>query len=152
MPLSESQVVAVSKQPAIPKHDQSMWKGLVVGADEFAPPPKPRRSRAKWAIAGLLVAGAGGAGVYYFGFAGSSDAPPLAPVPASTPPPAPTPAPAVSHPAPPPPDAAPVADAPPPVDAAAPADAAPPPDAAKPAPAAVTKKKKKKTTKKLIVH
>ena len=122
-PLSQSQVLAVSQQkppPRVPKHDQSMWKGLVVGADEFAPAPAKRGSHARtWAIVGALGALAAGGGLYASGvFAGSSD--PAKPASPNTVTPAPraTPVPAAISSA--------------PGDAAAPLVAAPP-DAAVPA-------------------
>jgi hypothetical protein len=69
--LSESQVVSVSPNPpptppsaGTDKNDRSVWMGLVVGADEFAPPPKRRSKRPLWIAAGLVGAGALGAGVY----------------------------------------------------------------------------------------
>jgi hypothetical protein len=144
-PLSESQVVAVTPkppQPAIPPGDQSVaWKGTVVSADDFAPAPVKRPSRAKWAVIGVLGAGAVGAGAYAL-WPSSSSKPPAAAgsatsegsgsgggsaVPASAP---------IAI------DAAP----PPPPDAAAPADAAAPPDAAQPAAPAKKPGLKKKPT------
>jgi hypothetical protein len=122
MPLSESQVLGVSKQPAVAKNDQSMWKGLVVGADDFAPAPPKRGSRAmRWGLIGVLGAGAAAGGVYALGgFGGGSHDPPpaaQAPVPVATPAPSPPPpAPA---------DAAAMAAAP--VDAPAPAGPPGPP-------------------------
>jgi hypothetical protein len=141
--LSESMVLEVAPAkptpparptPAQDKNDRSVWKGLVVGADEFAPPPPPRRSLGKWVVAGVLGAAAVGAGGYAL-------------YPNSATPAAPDARPK--------PDAA-QADAArpdaPPLDAAPPADAAPPVDASvadatadagvKPAP------KKKPSTKK----
>jgi hypothetical protein len=93
MPLSEDQVVAVSsKKPA--KHDQSMWMGRVVGADEFAP-AKPKRSRARtWVIVGVLGAGAAGGAIYEFRGASKDTGSAHAEAPASPPPPAPAPVPA----------------------------------------------------------
>ncbi|HEY3804938.1 MAG TPA: hypothetical protein VGL61_20140 [Kofleriaceae bacterium] len=63
-PLSESQVVAVTSNPPISPpiapNDQSIaWKGTVVSADEFAP-RKPRPTRAKWIVIGVLGAAAVG--------------------------------------------------------------------------------------------
>jgi hypothetical protein len=134
MPLSESQVVAVSEKPAVDKHDRSVWKGLVVGADEFAPPPKPHRSRARWLVAGLLVAGAGGVAAYELTGSGESATSATAPSPSPSPTPSPNPSPSPS----PSPSPAPTPVATPPAllpaDAAAsspaPDDAAPRPDAA----------------------
>jgi hypothetical protein len=66
--LSESQVVSVSPtpppSPRDDKNDRSVWKGLVVGADEFAPPPKRRSKRPLWIAAGLVGAGALAGGAY----------------------------------------------------------------------------------------
>ena len=142
-PLSESQVVAVTQKPpdhAIPKNDRSVWKGMVVGADEFS--PQPKRSKKRWAVIAALGVVAGGAGIagyeMYSGSAGgtgsgsgersgsgsgsgSAVVMPATRVPADAP-------------APPPVDAA------VPIDAAAPIDAGAPPDAA-PAPKPVKKKR-----------
>src|SRR5438046_5264034 len=66
-PLSESMVVAVTKPPphGIPPGDQSVaWRGTVVSADDFAPTPVKRPSRAKWAVIGVLSAAAVGGGMY----------------------------------------------------------------------------------------
>jgi len=100
-PLSASQVLAVSQQnkpPRTPKHDQSMWKGLVVGADEFAPQPAKRSSRGpKWALVGLLGATVAGGGLYAAGVFGGGSSNSSAP--AQAPPkdePAAKPAPAVA--------------------------------------------------------
>jgi hypothetical protein len=66
--LSDSQVVEVMPSPpksppkqVDDKNDRSVWKGLVVGADDFAPPPaRPKGGR--WiAVAILAVAGLGAA-------------------------------------------------------------------------------------------
>jgi hypothetical protein len=79
-PLTDSQVVAVSQQGAskpkaakVSKNDQSAWHGVVVGADEFAP-ARAKRSRAKWAIVGVLGVGGVGGGLYAAGVVGGSSA------------------------------------------------------------------------------
>lgn len=89
-PLSASQVLAVSqpqKPPRTPKHDQSMWKGLVVGADEFAPQPAKSSSRGpKWVLVGLLGATVAGGGLYAAGvFGGSSSSSSTSGEPSQTP-------------------------------------------------------------------
>ena len=66
MELSTSQLV-----PDKPKvnHDASVWGGKTVGSEQFAPAPRPAKSRPVLVIAilfGLFVAGAA-AGIYYFG-------------------------------------------------------------------------------------
>jgi hypothetical protein len=66
-PLSPSQIIEA--KPAAGRrggeaNDQSIaWRGTVVGADEFAP-ARPKSSRAKWIVVGVLGAGAIGAGAY----------------------------------------------------------------------------------------
>ena len=128
-PLSDSQVVSVTKKPPIPPGDQSVaWRGNVVGLDEFSTAPK-KRGRAKWIVAGILGAGAIGGGAYALWPASApatkADA-------------------AVAKPdASPPPDAAaakPDAAAKPPADAAVPADAGAAPDAGVTKPATTKKK------------
>ena len=64
--LSASQVLAVTPKPPTPpvsKHDASVWKGLVVGADDFAPAAKAKPKMRRWMIYGVLgsavVAGSG---------------------------------------------------------------------------------------------
>ena len=107
----------------VPKHDRSMWRGLVVSADEFA--PAGRRSRLRpwviFALPGIAIAGGIVAFVVLKGSSSPSGAPPP-PRDAGT-------GSAQAVQAPPAPDAF-VA----PIDAAAPVDAAPdapvPPDAA----------------------
>ncbi|MGE5182508.1 MAG: hypothetical protein ACM31C_10620 [Acidobacteriota bacterium] len=141
MPLSESQVVAVTQKPpdhAIPKNDRSVWLGRVVGADEFAPQPAKRSPR-RWLVIGALGIVAGGAGIAgyeAFSSSGSGSASMTAgsAAPQAVPPPAPAPLPA---------DAPAPADAPP-ADAApadAPADAAVAVPQTKPPPRRVVKKK-----------
>jgi hypothetical protein len=138
-----------------------MWKGLVVGAGEFAPAPA-KSSRAKWVIAGVLGVVAIGGGLYAAGVFGGGTAsepaklPPQAEPPTPAPTPAPTPSPAAVA-VPVPADAS-VADAP--TDAAvadAPSDAAVPtiPIDAGSAAAPTTKvkpKKKKSVTNKGSNH
>jgi hypothetical protein len=135
MELSTSQLVPDAlprkraPRPPISPNDVSMWKHVVVGSDDFAPPPAARPGRGRrWVLAGALGAGiaAGGAFAWYR-LAGPSSEPPAAPAggaPATTAP-APSPSP------PPPPPAAPAALAP----AAAPAAPAEVAEVAEPAPA-----------------
>ena len=58
--VSESQILTVTPQPPSAmagKNDQSVWKGVVVSADDFAPAPAPRKARApRWLIVGVLGA------------------------------------------------------------------------------------------------
>ena len=145
MPLSQDQVVSVSSKPGTPKNDQSMWRRVPVGADEFVP-VKPKGARARtWVLVGVLGAGAAGGGWYAFRGASKDSAPPQHAE-------APTPSPAAqpATPAPPPvaarADAA-VAVAPPPPDAAVPA-AADAISSVAPPPKAVHTKKKKPISKK----
>lgn len=104
--LSESQVVEVrpsrpkpthaksTKTPAFApqgdKNDRSVWKGLVVGADEFAPPRPPPRSRTRWLVVGILGAAAIGGGAYFL-WPKQSAAPPTPDAAAKKPDAAPTP-------------------------------------------------------------
>jgi hypothetical protein len=81
-PISQSQVLAVSPPKPPPRgiapNDQSVaWRGTVVSADEFAPAPAKRGSRAKWAVVALLGAGGLGGGAYamWGRGGGSPDAP-----------------------------------------------------------------------------
>lgn len=70
--LSDSQVLEVKpsapKLPVKPaaddKNDRSVWKGLVVGADDFAPPAPAKSSGGRWVVIGILAAAAIGAGAY----------------------------------------------------------------------------------------
>jgi hypothetical protein len=70
--LSDSQVLEVKpsapklpvKPPADDKNDRSVWKGLVVGADDFAPPAPAKSSGGRWVVIGILAAAAIGAGAY----------------------------------------------------------------------------------------
>jgi hypothetical protein len=73
--LSDSQVIEVkpstpklparASKPAVDdKNDRSVWKGLVVGADDFAPPPPAKSSGGRWIVLGILAAAAIGAGAY----------------------------------------------------------------------------------------
>jgi hypothetical protein len=84
-PLSDSQVLKVSQQksPGVSKNDQSVWKGLVVPAGEFAPAQPKRGSRTRtWAIVGVLGGGgvAGGA-LYAAGVLGHGSSEPAAAAP-----------------------------------------------------------------------
>jgi hypothetical protein len=86
--VSESQILTAAPNPpasAVGKHDQSVWKGVVVSADEFAPAPAPRTSRApRWVIFGVLGAGAVAAGgVYAFYPSSNAEPPPHASPPAA---------------------------------------------------------------------
>ncbi len=137
--------------PETPKHDRSMWRGLVVSADEFAP-PRPRSRVRLWVLLGAIVVAAAGGIVFVFARSGSSArvadaaAPPDAISKAAQPVPAPPDAP---------PDTAAPIDATT-LDAAPPEDAAPdtsvPPDAAPavapPKHAPTTKRKHKATHRK----
>jgi hypothetical protein len=64
--LSESQVLEVKPSPpnraVEDKNDRSVWRGLVVSADEFAPPPPPAKGGRWLVIAILALAGLGGLG------------------------------------------------------------------------------------------
>jgi hypothetical protein len=82
-PLSDSEAHAGAKQnqPGVAKNDRSQWLGRVVGADEFAPAPVKRGSRARSiAIVSVLGVGAVGAGLYA---AGTFDHASVAPAPGS---------------------------------------------------------------------
>src|SRR5438445_5610908 len=73
MPLSKSQVVAVTpRPPKVPKGDVSSWKRLVVPADEFAP-KQPESRLKRWMVFGVLGAGVAAGGGYAL-YAGSKDA------------------------------------------------------------------------------
>ena len=67
--LSDSMVLEVKPTPPKPpvedKNDRSVWKGLVVGADEFAPPPPARSKGGPWLVF-VLVALAGLGTAAYF--------------------------------------------------------------------------------------
>ena len=67
--LSDSQVLEVKPSPAKPpvedKHDRSVWKGVVVGADEFALPKAPSSSGGRWLVLGILAVAGLGAGGYF---------------------------------------------------------------------------------------
>ncbi|HEX7702879.1 MAG TPA: hypothetical protein VF403_19205, partial [Kofleriaceae bacterium] len=65
--LSDSQVVEVMPYPPKPpvedKNDRSVWKGLVVGADEFAPQPAKSKG-GRWIVIAILALAGLGAGAY----------------------------------------------------------------------------------------
>lgn len=65
--LSDSQVLEVKPSPPKPpvedKNDRSVWKGLVVGADEFAPPPAKSKG-GRWIVIAILALAGLGAGAY----------------------------------------------------------------------------------------
>ena len=66
--LSESQVIEVVPRANVPsgdKNDRSMWKNVVVGADEFAPPAPVKSSARRWLVIGILASGAIGATAYF---------------------------------------------------------------------------------------
>jgi len=66
--LSESQVIDIKPQTNVPsgdKNDRSMWKNVVVGADEFAPPAPVKSSARRWLVIGILAAGAIGTTAYF---------------------------------------------------------------------------------------
>jgi hypothetical protein len=64
--LTDSQVLEVKPSPPKPpvedKNDRSVWKGLVVGADDFAPPAKSKGGR--WIVIAILALAGLGAGAY----------------------------------------------------------------------------------------
>jgi hypothetical protein len=70
--LSDSQVIEVKpstpklpvKPPVDDKNDRSVWKGVVVGADDFAPPAPVKASGGRWLVVVILAAAAIGAGAY----------------------------------------------------------------------------------------
>ena len=68
--LSDSQVLEVKPSaPKLPakiedKNDRSVWKGVVVGADDFAPPAPAKSSGGRWVVVAILAAAAIGAGAY----------------------------------------------------------------------------------------
>jgi hypothetical protein len=66
--LSDSQVLEVVPSPPKPpvedKNDRSVWKGLVVGADEFAPPPPAKSKGGRWIVIAILALAGLGAGAY----------------------------------------------------------------------------------------
>ena len=78
--VSESQILTVAPNPPGStggKNDQSVWKGVVVSADDFAPAPAPRRSRApRWVILAVLGAIAVAAGVIVALYTSSDAEPP----------------------------------------------------------------------------
>jgi hypothetical protein len=80
-PLSQSQVLDISAQARpVAKHDQSQWKGIVVSPDEFAPVHGKGSRVRRWAIGGVIAAGAATGGVYAYSRM-TGDAPPAAPTP-----------------------------------------------------------------------
>jgi hypothetical protein len=70
--LSDSQVIEVKpsppktplKPPVEDKNDRSVWKGVVVGADEFALPTAPSSSAGRWLVVGIFAAAAIGVAAY----------------------------------------------------------------------------------------
>lgn len=91
--LSESQVVEVRPDVPAPKHDMSVWKGLVVGADEFAPAAAPKSKKRTWLVVAIVgVLAAGGGATYALWPSGSTGPKPsdaaVAPVVKPAPPPA----------------------------------------------------------------
>jgi hypothetical protein len=151
--LSDSQVIEVkpstpklparASKPAVDdKNDRSVWKGLVVGADDFAPPPPVKSSGGRWIVLGILAAAAIGAGAYVVW--PKASAPVVAIDAAATPAVAP---PVDAMPQDAAPDATSIEDAAePPADAAVPEDAGAPPDAG------VRKIKRKPPPKRLLKH
>ena len=128
-PISQSQVIKSMppKPPKKPlaKNDQSiMWRGTVVGADEFAPAQK-RGGRGKWVIGGVIAAGAIGAGAYMMWPSVGKNAPAVIDAAVAKGGAAGSAVPMAA-------DAMPAPDAAKPVDAAMPVDAAVPVDAATP--------------------
>jgi hypothetical protein len=100
MELSTSQLVPDAPArprmppPQIAPHDASVWKQVVVGSADFAPPPKARSGRARtWAIVGAasIAAGVGGAFAWHRLADGDAPAEQAKPSPAETAPGAPKP-------------------------------------------------------------
>jgi len=82
MELSTSQLVPDERPrrrmppPQISPQDASVWKQVVVGSNDFAPPPKARSGRARtWAIAGVAAAALAGGGAYAWHRLASDGAP-----------------------------------------------------------------------------
>jgi hypothetical protein len=82
MELSTSQLVPDAPPrrrmppPQISPQDASVWKQVVVGSNDFAPPPKARSGRARtWAIAGVAAAAIAGGGAYAWHRLSSDGAP-----------------------------------------------------------------------------
>jgi hypothetical protein len=67
--LSDSQVVEVKPSPPAraveDKHDRSVWKGVVVGADEFAPPAPAASKSPRWLVLAIIVLAGLGVGAYF---------------------------------------------------------------------------------------
>src|SRR4051812_8656111 len=80
--LSDSQVLEVKpsapklpvKPPVDDKNDRSVWRGVVVGADDFAPPAPVKSSGGRWVVVAILAAAAIGAGAYLVWPKGSTPA------------------------------------------------------------------------------
>jgi len=69
----------------VAQHDMSVWKQVVVGSDDFAPPPKARSGgRRGWLVAGALGAAVVGSGGAFALYRFSGDGAP-APAPAAAP-------------------------------------------------------------------
>jgi len=68
--LSDSQVVEVkpappkTPKPSVHKNDRSVWKGVVVGADDFAPPAQSKSSGPSSIVLVILALGVLGGGGY----------------------------------------------------------------------------------------
>jgi hypothetical protein len=151
--LSDSQVLEVKPStPKLParasgddKNDRSVWKGLVVGADDFAPPPPATSSGGRWIVLGILAAAAIGAGAYLVWPRTSAPVVTPGPIDAAAKPAVAPPVDAMPQDAAP--DATSVEDA-----AEPPADAAVPPDAAVRPDAGVRVIKRKPPPKRMIKH
>jgi hypothetical protein len=81
MPLSLDQIVkSPPKPPAqkVSKNDASVWRGLVVGADDFAPAAKQKSRAPRWIILGVIGAAVAVA-IGVFAATRSSDEKPSAP-------------------------------------------------------------------------
>jgi hypothetical protein len=67
--LSDSQVLEVKPQPPSrpveDKNDRSVWKGLVVGADEFSPPAPAKAKGSRWIVLLMIFLAAAGAAAYF---------------------------------------------------------------------------------------
>src|SRR5215212_5745525 len=57
------------------QHDMSVWKQVVVGSDDFAPPPRARSGKRRWLNAGALGAAFVGSGAAVAVYKLGGDAP-----------------------------------------------------------------------------
>ena len=67
--LSDSMVLEVKPtppaRPVEDKNDRSVWKGLVVGADEFAPPTPAKSGGGRWIVLVVVLLAGAGAAAYF---------------------------------------------------------------------------------------